>query len=118
MVPDHSHHMGRIMRKPVFWFLTRSDTYYIPACTDSQPQKTARGLEFQFQREEEFFYVAKSKELISSPAILVRNSLGSNLFLSFIFTVVLKTEINNMLILQVDIQANVQLSHIKPTVMR
>ena len=48
------------MRKPTFWFPTRTDTNQA-----AQLQKMARGLKFRIQKVEGLYYVAKTKALIS-----------------------------------------------------
>ena len=49
------------MRKPTFWFLTRSDTKVAV-----QSQKIAKGLNFGFRKKRDCtIYVAKAKALIS-----------------------------------------------------
>ena len=49
--------MSRVMRKPTFWFLTRSD-----ANRAVQSQKTARGLKFQILEEEGLFYLCSENK--------------------------------------------------------
>ena len=54
------HHMSRVARKPVFGFLTRSDTKRAV-----QPQKITGDFIFRIKKVEGLYYVAKAKALIS-----------------------------------------------------
>ena len=49
--------MSHVVRKPVFVFLTRSDTNRA-----GKPKKTARGLKFQISEKEELYYPCSENE--------------------------------------------------------
>ena len=49
--------MSRVMRKPTFWFLTRSDTNRAV-----QQQKMARGLKFRIKKVERLNYLCSENK--------------------------------------------------------
>ena len=49
--------MSRVMRKPTFWFSTRSDTNQAV-----QSQKMARGLKFRIWKEEGLYYLCSENK--------------------------------------------------------
>ena len=56
-VSDRSKDMSRVMRKPMFWFLTRSDTNRAV-----QSQTMARGLKFRFKKVEGLYYLCSENK--------------------------------------------------------
>ena len=50
-------YMSFVVRKPTFWFPTRSDTNRAV-----QPQKMARGLKFRIQVEEGLYYLCSENK--------------------------------------------------------
>ena len=49
--------MSRVMRKPTFWFPTRSDTNRAV-----RSQKIARGLKFRIEKEEGLYYLCSENK--------------------------------------------------------
>ena len=54
--------MGRIMRKPTFWFRTWSDTNRA-----LQLQKMVRGLKFRIEKVEGFYYRCSENKVADQP---------------------------------------------------
>ena len=57
IVAVNQDYMSRVMRKPTFWFSTRSDTNRAV-----QSQKTARGLKFRIKKVEGLYYLCSENK--------------------------------------------------------
>ena len=57
ILPSRQPYLSRVMKKPTFWFSTRSDTNQAV-----QSQKMARGLKFRFKREEGLYYLCSENK--------------------------------------------------------
>ena len=66
--------MSLVIRKPTFWFSTRSDTNGAV-----QSQKMARGLKFRFKKEEGLYYLCSENKGVDQ---LCKNRMCKMLFLA------------------------------------